>query len=325
MEETKAAMGRTVSRRELLCGTAAALTQAGAAQNSTTAAAGPLKVCIFSKHLQWLDWKEAAVTAKRIGFDGVDLTVRAGGHVLPERVTEDLPKAVEAVRAAGLETPMITAGIVDTESPHAEDILRTASGLGIHHYRWGGFTYTNDRSLPEQIAALKPRVKALAAMNQHYNMCAMYHTHSGPGLVGAPQWDLWMLLHEFDPRWVGVNYDVAHATVEGGYGGWLLSDRLMQPLMRGIALKDFYWAKDKRGEWIPEWCRMGEGMVHLPRFFSLLKAARFSGPVQLHFEYKSLGGANDGKRKLSVDKAVVIESMRRDLEYTRRLMHEAQI
>ncbi|HZT32290.1 MAG TPA: TIM barrel protein [Bryobacteraceae bacterium] len=324
MDEHNHRTTERLSRRRLLGGMAAAAALTGGAAGQESGS-GRLKVCIFSKHLQWLGWQEAAAAAKQIGFDGVDLTVRAGGHVLPERVTEDLPKAVEAVHRAGLETPMITAGIVDCESPHAEEILRTASKLGIRNYRWGGFTYAKDRSIPEQIEALKPRVKALEDMNRHYSMCAMYHTHSGPWLVGAPQWDLWMLLRDFDSRWVGVNYDIGHATVEGGYGGWLLSEHLMRPLMRGVALKDFRWSRNGRGEWTPEWCPMGEGMVHFAAFFRMLQETRFSGPVQVHYEYKSLGGAQDGKRTLSVDREQVLAAMRRDLEFTRKLMRDAQI
>ena len=66
---------------------------------------------------------------------------RTGGHVLPERVQADLPVAVETVRKAGLEVPMITTEITSVTTPHAAEILSTASKLGIHHYRWGGLTY----------------------------------------------------------------------------------------------------------------------------------------------------------------------------------------
>ena len=59
------------------------------------------KVSVFSKHLQWLDYEAMAELAAEIGFDGVDLTVRPKGHVLPERVDRDLPRAVDAVRKAG--------------------------------------------------------------------------------------------------------------------------------------------------------------------------------------------------------------------------------
>jgi hypothetical protein len=65
-----------------------------------------VQTCYFSKHLQWLGWEQMAETAAELGFDGIDLTVREGGHVLPERVKEDLPKVAAIVRKAGLDIPM---------------------------------------------------------------------------------------------------------------------------------------------------------------------------------------------------------------------------
>lgn len=57
----------------------------------------PLKIHIFSKHLQFLNYQDMAEAAAEIGFDGVDLAVRPGGHVVPEKVGNDLPKAVKAL------------------------------------------------------------------------------------------------------------------------------------------------------------------------------------------------------------------------------------
>lgn len=95
------------SRRELLAGMVAAGAVAGVdvnsfAQAAKTQPANGLKICIFSKHFQWTDCKEEEALSAEIGFDGVNLTVRDGGHVLPERVEQDLHKAVETVRQAGL-------------------------------------------------------------------------------------------------------------------------------------------------------------------------------------------------------------------------------
>src|SRR5690242_16019575 len=92
------------SRREMLAAAAAALASRSSRAEETN---GKLKICVFSKHFQWTDVTEAAAMAAQIGFDGVDLTVRKGGHVLPENVERDLPKAVETVHKAGLATPMI--------------------------------------------------------------------------------------------------------------------------------------------------------------------------------------------------------------------------
>ena len=126
-------------------------------------------------------------------------------------------------------------------------------------------------------------------------MCAMYHTHSGLRQIGAPIWDLWYVMKDMDPRWVGINYDIGHATVEGGFGGWIDSARLVRKHMRGVALKDFKWGQNARGAWAPQWCAAGEGMVNFAGFFEILKTQKFSGPVQLHFEYPGLGGADGGK------------------------------
>ena len=38
-------------------------------------------LCFFSKPLPQMDWRRLAQAVKRMGFGGIDLTVRPGGHV----------------------------------------------------------------------------------------------------------------------------------------------------------------------------------------------------------------------------------------------------
>lgn len=284
----------------------------------------PVKLVVFSKHLHWAPWNEMASVATECGFDGIDLTVRKAGHVLPERVADDLPRAAEAIKKAGSELSMITAGIVDAQSPHAEDILKAASALGVRHYRWGGFKYDDRTPIADQLTALKRRVKELADLNKRYNMTAMYHTHSGME-VGAPIWDLWTILREFDPNLVSINYDIGHATVEGGFGGWIRSAQLSAPLMRGVAVKDFRWGTNEKGAWTPRWCAPGEGMVQFTKFFAMLKQQRFEGPIQVHYEYPGLGGAEHGNAKITVSKAEVVSILKRDHDFYRARMREAAL
>ncbi|MHB0876112.1 MAG: sugar phosphate isomerase/epimerase family protein, partial [Anaerolineae bacterium] len=85
-----------------------------------------MKLVMFSKHLSPLSIEDAAKTAGGLGFDGLDLTVRPGGHVEPSDAGEGLPKAVEAVRALGLDVPMITTSIVSADEPHAEAVFQAA-------------------------------------------------------------------------------------------------------------------------------------------------------------------------------------------------------
>jgi sugar phosphate isomerase/epimerase len=176
--------------------------------------------------------------------------------------------------------------------------------LGVRHYRWGVFRYNLNKGIPEQLATFKTRVGDLAAMNKEYGVCAMYHTHSGTGQVGASMWDLYLLLKDFDPESVSVNYDIGHATVEGGLGGWRHSSRLLMPYIRGVAVKDFEWKQTPKGCDV-EWCALGKGMVNFKEFLPMLKVANFRGPLQLHMEYDELGGADSGRKTFTIPKETV--------------------
>ena len=91
-----------MNRRNFLLGVAATTSVSGGL--AAGASAEPT-ICFFSKHLHNLGYDELGRTVKDAGFSGVDLTVRKGGHVLPERVREDLPRAGNAIRSHGLQVP----------------------------------------------------------------------------------------------------------------------------------------------------------------------------------------------------------------------------
>jgi sugar phosphate isomerase/epimerase len=313
-----------ISRRTLLG--AAALV---AASQSTKAAPAPsssggLRLSIFSKHLQFLQGEALAQATADLGLDGIDLAVRKGGHIEPDVAAKELPNLVKILRSHKLEVPMITTDIVDVDTPHAEELLRTMQELGIRNYRWGGFKYDYTKPMAPQLEALKPRVAKLAALNKRYDATAMYHTHSGIGVVGASIWDLHIVLKEFDPAAVGVNYDIGHATIEGGYGGWINSFYITGKHMRGIAVKDCIWEKDAKGKWKSEFVPMGTGMVQFPEFFKMVKQSGFNGPLQIHYEYP-LGGANTGKTKLTMPREEVLAAMKKDVQQTRAYMQVAGV
>ncbi len=312
-----------VSRRSSLATLAAAAAAPALATPPAKGDSNKLSICAFSKHFQWTDIKECAELCASWGYDGIDLTLRPGGHVLPERVEDDLPKAFETVRKAGITMPMVTSHIVDAKTPHTENVLKTLNKLGIRYYRWGGFRYTDKAPLPQQVDEFKARTKDLAAMNKQYNVTAMYHTHSGVTQVGASFWDLYLILKDYSPDAVSANFDIGHATVEGGYGGWIHSSRLLLPYTRGIAIKDFAWGKNAKGAWTPNWCALGQGMVNFKQFFSMVKAAGFHGPLQVHMEYPELGGADKGNATYTIPKDQLLAICKRDVTRAKDMLKEA--
>jgi sugar phosphate isomerase/epimerase len=305
----------SISRRALLASGAVLLSRPARAKTK-------LKVAVFSKHLQFVQGDDLAAAAAGLGFDGVDITLRKGGHVEPASVARDLPPLVAAIRKQGLEVPMVTTDIADAGTPFAEDMLKACAALGIRNYRFGAFKWDAGKPYDAQLDAMKPQLAKLAALNARYQMCAMYHTHSGVEVVGASIWDLWYLMRDLDPKAVGVNFDVSHAVIEGGLGGWIDSFKITGAHLRGIAVKDFAWGKDAKGAWQAQWKPIGEGMVKLPEFFAMVAQTTFDGPLQLHFEYP-LGGAENGARTLTIPQADVLAAMRRDLAKVRGMLAKA--
>src|SRR5688500_364901 len=95
----------TNSRRDLLKASAAAVVTASLARESKgeQAETQPTKptLCLFSKPLQNRPVQDLPPILTEFKFSAVDLTCRSGGHVLPARVIDDLPKAHELFNAAG--------------------------------------------------------------------------------------------------------------------------------------------------------------------------------------------------------------------------------
>src|SRR6266545_676993 len=110
-----------------------------------------MRYVMFSKHLQTMSVAEAGKTIKSLGFDGVELTVRPNGHILPNNVAEDLPRAAEELRAAGLETPAIVVEIHNRQEEFSEAVCRAAGKVGARELRTSSHRYRGFGEIHEQI------------------------------------------------------------------------------------------------------------------------------------------------------------------------------
>lgn len=293
-----------VTRREFMAAAALASAAALAQQARGADRTGP-PVCVFSKHLHFIkDYGRLAKTAKELGVDGLDLTVRSGGHVEPARVAEDLPKCVEAVRGEGLDVFMITTDLNKEDDRDAAPILEAASKLQIKYARVGKQQYSKDGDIAQELAAFTKDLRGLAALFERYNMIAGYHNHSGGNNVGAPMWDIYEMVRGVNSSAFGSNFDVGHATVEGGYGAWRINARLLAPYVKMASAKDFVWDNGKV-KWVP----LGQGQVNVPEFFAIFRAAGFAGPVSIHVEYETKSENN-----MMDELAAAVVVLRKDLK-----------
>ena len=264
---------------------------------------------VFSKHLQFLNYADMADAAVSMGFNGVDLTVRPDGHVSPDRVDDDLPKAVDALKNVGFAPDMMTTAVGDATNATDVRVLKTASALGFQRYRMNWYRYDPKQAIPDSIQGFQGQFRALGELNKTLNLVGCYQNHAGL-LVGASVWEIWEMLKIADPAYMGVQYDIRHATVEGGLS-WPNGLRLLQPHIKSIALKDFLWST-KNGVSSVQNVPIGEGMVDFKTYFRLLKQANLRVPVSLHIEYP-MGGADQGATRLTIPQNDLFAAMKRDL------------
>jgi sugar phosphate isomerase/epimerase len=278
-----------------------------------------LSVHLFSKVLHFLDWEAAGKKAAQIGFSGLDLTVRPKGHVLPENVKTDLPKAIKAIQEAGSQVKMISTNIESVNRPLDVDIIRTAGKLGVEYYRPNWYEYSSSEPMEKSIERYKQEVKELSLLNKECNIIGSYQNRDGRS-VGASFWEVKQILETCDTNYYGSQYDIRHAVVEGGFS-WENGFRLLQPYINAIVLKDFKWGKVD-GKWDTINTPVGEGMVDFDSYFKLLKKNNLKPPVSLHVEYP-LGGAENGDKKITVAPEVVFDALQKDLETIQTLWKNA--
>ncbi|UII79856.1 sugar phosphate isomerase/epimerase [Flagellimonas sp. CMM7] len=271
-------------------------------------------VYIFSKHLQWLDFSEMAKVAKNLGFDGVDLTVRPGGHVGPQDVEEQLPKAIKAIRAEGLIIDTITTAITDASDKYSERIIKTASHLGVEQLRLGWYHFEEHLGLEENLIQIGEKLSALDQLCGIYNIRADYQNHSGNGF-GASVWDIREVYNSINPKWLGVRYDVRHASVEG-FNSWSTDLKAICKYVKSLDLKDFVWETTKQGPDIED-VPLGKGDVDFKTYSKLLETLEIPGNITLHLEYP-LGGAEHGDKKLAIEPKLVLKAITRDLKFIKR-------
>ena len=278
-----------------------------------------IKVHIFSKHLQFLDYTSVGEKTAELGFSGVDLTVRKGGHVLPEFVKRDLPIAINEIKKGGSQCIMMATGVESADNKIDIDVLETASELGIKYYRTNWFKYSNEGDMEKELLKYQHQVTALSKVNKKLGIVGCYQNHAGK-YVGSSIWEVKKMLEFSESDYFGSQYDIRHAVVESGLS-WENGLKRIKNNIKTIVLKDFKWSK-VNGVWKVVDTPIGEGMVDFNTYFKLLKKYNINVPVSLHIEYE-LGNGNFNRLSNSDQENLMYQAMRKDISEIKNLWSKA--
>ena len=260
-------------------------------------------------------------TLKMGRVDGLDLTVRPKGSVLPEKVAEDLPVVAEMAKKNGLFLEMMVSNITSDETPHAKNVLKIAAQQGIKHYRMGYFRYNDDEKAKETIAHAQTQIQSLIEINTQYGIQGGYQNHTG-NYFGAPLWDLIGVLEKVASPWISSQFDIYHAYSEG-YRSWEVGMEIMAPKIGSLAIKDFTWeinngrAKIKK---VP----LGQGIVDLDGFFKNIKTMNITAPITLHIEYPLLEKYEENLSLIEKQK-IIVGKIQNDVQFIKSKLHQYQL
>ncbi len=144
------------TRRQFL--SAGALAGLSLAQNE---ASRPSIFCAFVKFVQDLPDREMARELARLGYLGIEATIRRKGQVEPTEVEDGLPKLVEALQAEELEITIMASDVNRADDLVMEKTLRVAAALGVKRYRMAYYRYDFAKPLRTQLDNLRPQVREL--------------------------------------------------------------------------------------------------------------------------------------------------------------------
>lgn len=247
------------------------------------------RVCVYSEQFQSLSIPEFCQVLRQMGVDGLDLTVRPGGHIQPQNVTDELTEAASVARDHGLEIMMLTTGITAPDQ-NAEEILAACERLGINRIKLGYYPAGEFGTLSRQLDAIRSKLDAVVNLATKYNVRPCVHVHSG-ATIPSNGIMLYYLIREIPPDRIGAYLDSHHMTITGGAGDWQQAIDLLTPWVSLVALKNFQWERLDRDEtgqqkWRTNYCRLEDGIAPIPEFVGTVHKSGYRGFYTLHTEYR---------------------------------------
>ncbi len=212
-----------------------------------------------------------------LGFDGIELPVRPGFQVTPERVARDLPVAARQLADYGLKIYSIAS------EPNAATIAACAE-VGVPTIRVmvrvgpEGYLATEAATIREYDALL-PLLEQHGVQIGVQNHCDRFVANSC---------GLRRILERYDPRYVAAVWDAAHNALQGEdpeLGIEIVWDHLCM-----VNLKNAIWRRTNGpeaewAEWRVYWTSGRQGLASWPRVAAELRRREYRGVLCLTAEY----------------------------------------
>lgn len=244
---------------------------------------------LFTKLFLGKSLDDIASTANELGFDGIDLLIRAGHQVEPNDPGQ-IPAAVRTLEAAGLSVPMATTDITDPALVPTEAILAACAEAGIRVIRLGYWRYDPATGYRTILDSARRDLDVLARLARNAGVTLALQLH-GKTIHSSGAQAL-VLLQDHDPAVLGAYPDPGNQVVQEGRENWRFTFDALAPWLCCVGVKNGGWfpgalAESGQRHWVADWLGLSEGMVPWDDILTHLAATGYDGLLSFHSHYET--------------------------------------
>lgn len=236
-----------------------------------------IQYTLFTKHWKTLSLEQTAETAAKMGFNGVEIPVRAGFQVTPDSALGLLAEAQKIFTQQGCP-------ILSIAAPLTEPVFRGCAKAGIPAVR---IMFTGeDAVVPfwERFDRMLQTLKQALPLCQEYGIKIAVQPHYGPGISNSME--LYELLRRCDSPWVGGIWDAGHAGLAGEPPEQGLD--ILWPYLMWVNLKAAFYSSADNASHMgrkPFFTTGMKGLCSWERTAAYLRCRQYDGIVCIFAEY----------------------------------------
>ncbi|NOU73201.1 TIM barrel protein [Paenibacillus sp. LMG 31458] len=240
----------------------------------------PISFSLFVKHWKDLPVSKLGEFVKCVGFDGIELPIRAGFHVEPATAQQTLPALAAQLAEQDVR-------IFSVAAPADESIFAACQAAGVPLIRImvdidpDGYKATEER--------MKRKLEKLAPLCEQYGVKIGVQQHNGKYINDSN--GIMRLMENISCEYVGVVWDAAHDALAGQQPEYGLE--IVKTHLAMVNLKNGFFVRNngpeaETAEWRCHYTTGRHGMAHWPRIVRSLRDRSYSGVVCLTAEYTDL-------------------------------------
>jgi len=237
-------------------------------------------IVVFEKPIQNLSYDVIGEELAKMGLQGIEATVRKGGHIDPKQAEAEVPKMVASLAKNGQKALIAATNVLEVNA-ETEKLLYILKANGIRHYRMDYYRYDLKKSPLAQLRENTAKLKDLAVMNKEIGVQSLYQIHSGHQYAGSLSWDAAIMFEKIDPDHAAVAFDLRHIRGETG-NSFEMALANLRPHIRSIYVKDAIWGGERTNQLknVP----LDTGFVDKATF-DMVREGLGVMPLSLHMEW----------------------------------------